>query len=312
MARRKSKKNLSLLTILIILLITIFKIYFAPLLEQMPYEDKVISYLDRTESNVTDDADGLLKIHYIDVGQADSILLTLNDASMLIDAGNYDDNDKYIITDYLKNQGVTSLDYVIGTHPHDDHIGGLSSILENFDIETLIMPKVTHTTPAYQEILDFLDKTDKYVTTPKIGDTYDFSSAEFTILSCKNEDVEDLNSASVVIRLVFGEQSYIFCADAIKENEYEMMESGLTLKSNVIKIAHHGSTTSSSEKFLVAVDPEIAIITVGEGNSYGHPHEKILKRLDRLGIKTYRTDKNGTIVITSDGKTNQVEVEKGG
>jgi len=310
MSNKKSKKKLSFGAVLVIVLITLFDLYIAPNFTSETPPDPATSSINDIIS------DGTLNIHYIDVGQADATLITLNDSAMLIDAGNYGDaedgGDGDLVVNYINNLGISSLDYVIGTHPHDDHIGGLSKVVDNFDIETILMPKVAHTNLAYKALISSIKEKSYSVTTPHVGDTYKLSDAEFTILSCKNENTEELNTTSIVIRLVFGQQSYIFCADAEKENEYDMMDSGLALKSNVIKVGHHGSTTSSLEKFLLAVEPEIAVISVGADNSYGHPHEKIVKRLDRLGIKTYRTDKHGTIVISSDGKTNKVTVTKEG
>ena len=307
MARKKSKKNVSFITALVVFLIFLSKIYLDPTTE-LP-NNEISSTPPPATCTIPEDKEGLLKIHYIDVGQADSILLTLNDESMLIDAGNNADGN--LVVDYIKAQGITDLDYVVGTHPHEDHIGGLDDVIDSYNIEAVLMPKVQNNTKTFEDVLDSIAAKNLKVTSPKVGDIYDFSTAKFTILSCKNEKSDELNTVSIVIRLEFGDQSYIFCADAEKENEYAMMDSGLTLKSNVIKIGHHGSTTSSLEKFLLAVDPEIAVISVGEGNDYNHPHEKIVNRLNRLGIKTYRTDLNGTIVITSDGKENWVTVEKG-
>jgi len=297
MAKKKSNNKVTLLGAFIIFLIVLVNQYISP----TP---------DITTNPATSIIpDGKLQIHYIDVGQADATLLTLNDSAMLIDAGNNADGD--LVVNYIKDMGISSLDYVIGTHPHEDHIGGLDDVINSFNIETIIMPKVQTNTKTFEDVLDAISKKNLNITTPNVGDDYDFSEAEFEILSCKNQETDNLNTASVVVRLTFGNQSYIFCGDAEKENEYTMMDSGLTLTSNVIKIGHHGSTTSSLEKFILAVDPEIAVISVGKDNDYGHPHDKIINRLNRLNIKTYRTDLNGTIVITSDGITNNVTVTRG-
>ena len=304
MGKKKFAKNSSLITAFIIFLVIMFDVYISPNLDRENSYEPSIQTSSGTQSNVENE----LKIHYIDVGQADAILLTLNNASMLIDAGNNADGE--LVVNYISNNGISKLDYVIGTHPHEDHIGGLDDVIKNFDIETILMPKVQNNTRTFEDVLDAITDKNLQITSPKVGDTYDFSEAQFTILSCKNENTDELNTASIVIRLVFDEQSYLFCADAEKENEYAMMSSGLTLKSNIIKIGHHGSTTSSLEKFLLMVEPEVAIISVGKDNDYGHPHDEIVNRLNKLGIKIYRTDLNGTIIISSDGKANKITVEK--
>lgn len=308
MAKKKNKKDVSLLTAIAIAIFILFEVFVSPNINQTSPDTSPAP--DTNNSNIASNISGQLNIHYIDVGQADSILLTLNDKAMLIDAGNNADGD--LVVNYLKNQGISNLQYAIGTHAHEDHIGGMDNVINEFSIDTYLMPKVQNDTKTFEDVLDALISKNVSVTSPEIGDTYEFSDAKFTILSCKNEETNELNTSSIVIRLVFGEQSYIFCGDAEKENEYAMMDSGLTLKSNVIKIGHHGSTSSSLEKFILAVNPEIAVISVGEGNDYGHPHEKIVNRLNRLGITTYRTDWHGTIIITSDGKTNEVITEKEG
>lgn len=301
MAKKKNKKS-NILAIIIVILVVVYNIYTAPDTEDT--NNPVVS----PKPNFSASVDNLV-IHYIDVGQADSALITLNDKAMLIDAG--DSEDDKLVVNYLKAQGITKLDYVVATHPHEDHIGGMDSVIRSFEIDTFLMPNVVHDSPQFDDMVTALEDKNLKFTSPKVGNTYTFGEAKFTILSCKTEDVEDLNASTIVLRLEYGTQSYIFCGDAIKENEYSMMDSGLTLKSTVIKIAHHGSTTSSLEKFILAVDPEIAVIPCGEGNSYGHPHEKIVKRLNRLGIKMYRTDLNGTIIVTSDGVTTTVTTEKG-
>jgi len=249
-----------------------------------------------------------LEIHYIDVGQADSILITLNGSSMLIDAGNNGDGDDVVA--YLKQQNITKLDYLIGTHPHEDHIGGLDDVIDNFDIDTVLMPKTKTNTKTFESVLDSMLAKNLKITTVNIGDTFNLDTATFTVLSVENESTDNLNTTSIVIRLVYENQSYIFCGDAEIENEEMMLSSNLTLESNVIKIGHHGSYTSSSEEFIKAVNPKTAIISVGTDNTYDHPSKSTIKLLEKYNIEVFRTDLNGTIVITSDGTSNKIKCER--
>lgn len=309
---KKKKPSSSLVITSIIIIFFFIKVYIVPIAENEPQpKTEYVPEEPKVETIVSkdDEINEELKIHFIDVGQADSILISLNDSSMLIDAGNNADGD--LVVDYIKDQGIKKLDYIIGTHPHEDHIGGLDNVIYNFKIDKVLMPKASTSTKTFEDVLDAISSKNLSVTTPKIGDTYSLNDAKFTILSCKNEDTKDLNSASIVIRLEYEEQNYIFCGDAESDMENEMIKSGLDLNSNVIKLGHHGSATSSSEKFIKAVNPEVAIITVGENNDYGHPHREVIELLDEFNIKTYRTDLNGTIVLVSDGTNNKITTEKG-
>ena len=253
-------------------------------------------------------SNGELKIHFIDVGQADSILITLNDSAMLIDAGNNGDGD--LVVDYLKSVNVTTLNYLIGTHPHEDHIGGLDDVINNTDIQTVLMPKAQTNTKTFEDVLDSLAAKNLKITTTKVGDTYELDAAKFTVLSVKNETPENLNTCSIVIRLEYGNKSFLFCGDAEVENEKEMLKADFSLSSDVIKVGHHGSDTSSDPKFIQVVNPEIAIISTGKDNKFGHPHQQTLDLLKKFGIKTFRTDENGTIIITSDGTSLDVTCER--
>ena len=297
--KKKSKKSV-LLTILAVILCLIF----SPFIDENTTPDTP----KQNETNEPFISEGELKVHYIDVGQADSILVTLNDYSMLIDAGNNGDGD--IVVEYLKKNNISKLNYLIGTHPHEDHIGGLDDVIYNFDLETVLMPKAQTNTQTFESVLDSLLAKKQSVTTPNVGDTYPFDSAEFTIVSVENENTGNLNESSIVIRLVYGEQSFIFCGDSEIPNEKKMLSSGLTIESDVIKVGHHGSDTSSSDEFIKAVNPEIAVICVGTDNKYEHPCQSTLDTLKKYDITVYRTDTNGTIIITSDGISNSVTCER--
>lgn len=242
-----------------------------------------------------------LIVNYIDVGQGDSELIECNGEYMLVDAGEKDKGT--VVVNYLKSRGVEKLDYVVATHPHSDHIGGMAEVLNAFPVSNIIMPKVNNTTATYTNMLKVIQQKGIKAIEPKIGDSYKLGNSTFTIVGPKKYDTKNMNNDSVAFRLVYGNNSFLFCGDAEKEEESDIIASGQTLKSDVYKVSHHGSTTSSSTAFLNKVQPKYAIIEVGEGNSYGHPKEKTLEALSKIGATIYRTDLNGNIVISSDGKT---------
>lgn len=250
---------------------------------------------------------GDLEIHFIDVGQADCILIKNKEQSMLIDAGNNDDAS--LVKQYLTNQKITKLDYVIGTHPHEDHIGSLDVVINNFDIGTIIMPNKVSTTRTFEDVIEAIENKKLSITEPKVGDKYTLGDAEFVVLGpCK--DYDDTNAVSVVIRLVYGENSFMLTGDAEELSEEDILETGLTLKSDVLKFGHHGSSTSTSKGFLEAVSPKYGVLLCGVDNSYGHPHKETLDKISKYKIETYRTDEQGTIILTSDGKNITWKTEK--
>lgn len=241
-----------------------------------------------------------LQVHYIDVGQADSILVMQNGHAMLIDGGNRDDGE--LVVSYLKEKGVTKLDYVIATHPHEDHIGGLDQVIENFPIETMLLPDKTHTTKTFEDMLLAMKKKGLSKTIPKVGDTYSLGESSFTIMAPNSNDYGDnLNNYSIVIKLTYQKNSFLMMGDAEITSEKEMMEKGLDLSCDVLKIGHHGSKTSSSHQFLASVHPAAAVISVGKGNDYGLPKKEVMNRLKTMKIPVYRTDEQGTIIAISDG-----------
>lgn len=244
---------------------------------------------------------GILKVHFIDVGQADSILIQNNEQAMLIDAGNNSDSDA--VVSYIKAQNIKRLDYVVGTHPHEDHIGGLDSVIKSFDIGIVYMPKVMNTTKTFLDVLSAVKEKGLKVTAPKPNVSFELGGdAICTIIAPNGSSYGSLNDYSIVIKLTHGENSFLFTGDAEEISEKEAIEKGFSLVANVLKIAHHGSNSSTIQEFLDQVNPKYAIISVGEGNKYGHPDKKVMDRLKDRGTIVYRTDKNGTIVATSDGK----------
>lgn len=242
---------------------------------------------------------GQLKVHYIDVGQADAILIQQGDSSMLIDAGNNADSEK--VLGYLKRQGVEELEYVIGTHPHEDHIGALDEVIDELQVKKLLMPKVTHTTRTFNNVVSSAKRKNLKLTSPKIGEEFKLGEATVIILAPNSAKYEDLNDYSIVARIIFGDTAFMFTGDAESHSEEEILENGLEVKSDVLKAGHHGSRSSSSAAFLKKVDPEYVVISCGVDNDYGHPHEEIISRYSRFGFKVFRTDEMGDIVCTSDG-----------
>ena len=242
-----------------------------------------------------------LLIDFIDVGQADSILVRNQDKVMIIDAGTNEAGET--VVNYLKNLGITKIDYLIGTHPHEDHIGGLDDVINNFDIGQIYMPKIETTTKTFEDVLDAIENKNLTVTAPNKGDKIELGQAVGEFMTEPILDKDNLNVSSLVLRLEFGNTSYLFMGDAEEENE----ETIHWPKTDVLKVGHHGSSTSSSESFLEQVQPKYAIIMAGKDNSYGLPKQETIDKLNNIGCEIYRTDEDGTIQMTSDGNTIEIK-----
>jgi len=284
MARRRSKGSALPLPVLGVLLAFCFLIYL---------------YDGMAARNTPGDVSGTVAVHFIDVGQGDSILITTESGAMLIDTG--ENEYAQTVIDYIRAQGVAKLDYAVATHPHADHMGGMAKIIDAIPIETFLAPDVTHTTNAFEKMLDALEARGLGITTPAVGTRYTMGEAVFTILAPANPKENDLNNASLVIRMDYGGTSFLFTGDAESASEAEMLASGRALDCDVLKVGHHGSDTSSSKAFLSSVSPGIAVISCGVGNSYGHPHAEAVKRLQNIDASILRTDLEGTIVLVTDG-----------
>lgn len=240
-----------------------------------------------------------LEVHFLDVGQGDATLIRCGEAAMLIDAGNNSWGDD--VRDYLEYQGIGDLDYVIGTHPDADHIGGLDVVMEAFDCGTVIMPDYEKDTQTYTDVTDVMEEKGYELTLPQVGTVYKLGEAAFTIVAPNGEYGDNANDYSVGILLEHGENRFLLTGDAEEDSEADMLDNGIDLSADVLKAAHHGSRTANTEAFLERVNPEYVVISCGEGNSYGHPHAEVLNRLREMGIKVFRTDEEGTVVATSDG-----------
>lgn len=244
----------------------------------------------------------LMEVHFIDVGQGDAILVQVNDKNLLIDSGPKESSSN--LFNYLTSLHINKLDYIIATHPHEDHIGNMYSVIKKFDIGEFFAPKVIHTSKSFERMVESLISKNKKI---NVFDTNTTSidlgeNIEISIYSPLPKDYGDnMNLYSAIFRIKYGSTSFLFTGDAEKSNEEEILSSNSLIKSNVLKVGHHGSSTSTSQFFLEAVNPEITIISVGQDNSYNHPNSKILKLINSIGSKVYRTDKDSTVVLISDG-----------
>lgn len=247
-----------------------------------------------------------LEVTFIDVGQADSILLENEGHYMLVDAGNNEDGPKLV--NYLKNQNIHQFDYVIGTHPHEDHIGGLDNIIEGFDINTFYMPDVITTTKTFEDVLDALGEKNMTLSIPKTNATFKLGDATVKVLYVGTEDESDLNDTSIVLKVTYQNVSFLLTGDASTKVEEKLNPADL--ESTVLKVGHHGSSTATNEKFLNTVNPKYAIISVGENNQYEHPHTTVLNTLAAHNITTYRTDQDGTIKVITDGTNIEINTSK--
>ena len=256
-------------------------------------------------TNVVEGQDVVVK--FFDVGQADSILVQSAGVNMLIDAGT--NNMGNTVVQNLKDLGITKIDYLVGTHPHEDHIGGMDDVINNFEIGTIYMPKVQTNTKTFEDVLDAISNKGLTITTPEVGYVFEVGNTKCEVMCAgtgTTEENSNLNLSSIVIRMVYGEESFLFMGDAEEKNE----SSRQWPQTTVLKVGHHGSDTSSSESFLNQVKPEISVISVGINNTYGHPKKTTLDKLNALETSIYRTDQNGTITITCEGTNCVVTTEK--
>lgn len=243
--------------------------------------------------------DGTLSVTFLDVGQGNAVLVEQSGAYMLIDGGNRDYSS--FVVSYLKEQGVEELAYVIASHYDADHLNGVVGALHAFSCGQVLAPDYVTDTRVYESFERVIKEQDIALAYPAVGDTYTLGDASFTVVCPKAYDPKEDNDNSVGIRLVYGDTSFLICGDAGKAEEQVMLDSGVTLESDVYLASHHGSEGSSSEAFMRAVSPTAVVVSAGAGNSYGHPTRTVLNRVKACGAALYRTDLQGTITVTSDG-----------
>ncbi len=297
------------------------KILFGIIVVALAIFGKVIINDDGTIDFITDSSvnnnsfvdlenlEGNLQVHFIDVGQADGILITQGNHNMLIDAGTNEAAE--IVVDYLNENKINDLDYVIGTHPHEDHIGGLDNIIKGFNITTLFLPKVTSNTKTFKDVVKSASNKNLKLTVPKVGSKYKLGKATFEILAPNSESYDSINNYSIVIKLTYGKNKFLFTGDAETISENEILSNGADIRADLLKVGHHGSYTSTSDNFLQAINPKYAVICVGKDNKYNHPVKSVMERLKKNNIDVYRTDELGNIIVTSDGENITFNVNKG-
>ena len=245
-----------------------------------------------------------LEAHFLDVGQGDCAIIRCDGEYMVIDGGPKSASN-YVYSYIRSALETTRIDYVVSTHPHVDHVGGLATVLNAAQVDLLLTPVLEWDSEAFNSMIKYADMQGTVISVPEQGDTMQLGGATVTILLCWPDAIEygRTNDSSIVLRIDYGETSFLFTGDAEDWSEYMLIDEGVNLKADVLKVAHHGSIYSSTAEFLEEVSPEYAVISAGKENKYGHPHEAVLDRLAAVGAKTLRTDEMGTIIIKSDGKS---------
>lgn len=262
-----------------------------------------------TQKNTAGDFNPRFAVHYIDVGQGDAALVLCDGRTMLIDGGK--PHASSIIYTYLKNLNIDYLDYIVASHADDDHIGGLSAPLAKMKVGNVLAPETEADTRSYESLKNKTAEQGLTITHPKPGESLAFGSSKIEFYGPITESESDRNNGSIVMKIIYGETSFLFTGDAEREEEQEILNAGFDLSATVLKVGHHGSKNSTTYPFLRAIMPKYAVISVGE-NSYGHPTEDTLSRLRDAGAKVYRSDMQGDIIAASDGKTVTITTKKNG
>ena len=263
-----------------------------------------LGYFDKSAEPV----DGASVI-FVDVGQGDCEIIRLEDGrNILIDAGTNEGEDELVKK--IKDYGIEKFDVVIATHPHEDHIGGMDAVIDNFDIGCVYMPDVVTTTKTFENLLDSIENKNLEVKKAKAGvSVINEENISMVFVAPNSDKYDDLNNYSAVLKFTYGKCSFLFTGDAEKLSEKEMLENSMDVSADVLKVGHHGSSTSSGKNFIEAVNPEYAIIEVGQDNEYGHPHKETMEELE--GIEIYRTDLQGDITAICDGDNIKITTKDG-
>ena len=286
------KSILSLLTVVCLLLSTL-----TSCISTLPLEQNGTSSDRAPSANLNEDN---LQLHFIDVGQADAILVSCQGKHMLVDGGNVEDSS--LVYSYLKKHNVSHLDYVVCTHAHEDHVGGLSGALTAATASKVFAPVTDYDTKAFRNFVAKAEERECTVEIPSTGTSFQLGGATVTVIGPLKQ-YDETNNTSIVLRIVYGETSFLLTGDMETEAEKDLLEAGIHLRSTLLKLGHHGSNTSTSYRFLREVAPTYGVISVGTDNSYGHPNDEVLSRLRDANVTLYRTDLQGDVICTSDGKS---------
>ncbi len=277
-------------------------------LKEQESEEKNGSTEQQTEDAPRDGPLSTLKVHYIDVGQADAALLEFDSYKILIDAGDWNSNN---VVNYLNSQNISAIDIAIGTHPDADHIGQLDKVVNQFDVGEVWLSGNTSSSKTFQRVLSAIEANGVDYDEPRTGDVFDVGSLQIEVLH-PSRITGKANQESISLKLTYGETEFIFTGDAEKQQEQSMMQSGIDLDADILQLGHHGSNTSTSQAFLEAVSPEVAIYSAGTDNSYGHPHVEVVNAVKNYGATLYGTDVHGTIIVTTNGVTYDVTTKADG
>jgi len=296
--RLLNRKDIRFIGIIVLVAVITF-VYWS--LKQPPYPEP-LSFPSKGDQVPLNE----LQVHFIDVGQGDSILIDLGTNEVLIDGGEKSPGVIGYVSKYIDGP----LEVMVATHPHADHIGGLIKVLEVFQVEEIWLNGDTSTSSTYQEFMAAVNAEQATVNYAKRGSTISSKNLNFSILNPPDTLFCKTNNNSIVLRLKYGDTEFLFTGDAEKEAEAIMLTAGNELQTQILKVGHHGSRTASTKAFLERVKPEVAILMVGKNNRYGHPHQETLTALKETGAKIYRTDTNGTIIVLTDGKDCKIQTSK--